>query len=95
MSQSGILPDNSFSMNRRGFVGMATAAAAGLVAGKPQQPASQGIQSDGWRTFEVQTRVEVLRHSGRTRVWLPAALRSVWTAELMDLESSSPSSRPE
>jgi transglutaminase-like putative cysteine protease len=28
----------------------------------------------GWRTFEVITRVEVLKPSGPTRVWLPAAL---------------------
>jgi len=28
----------------------------------------------GWRTFEVTTRVEVLKASGATRVWLPAAL---------------------
>ena len=27
-----------------------------------------------WRTFEVTTRVEVLKPSGTTRVWLPAAL---------------------
>ena len=27
-----------------------------------------------WRTFEVTTRVEVLKPSGATRVWLPAAL---------------------
>ncbi|HLK65212.1 MAG TPA: transglutaminase domain-containing protein [Bryobacteraceae bacterium] len=27
-----------------------------------------------WRQFEVQTRVEVLKPSGETRVWLPAAL---------------------
>src|SRR5947209_5953670 len=30
--------------------------------------------STGWRTFEVTTRVEVLRPSGTTRVWLPSAL---------------------
>ena len=28
----------------------------------------------GWRTFEVTTRAEVLKPSGATRVWLPAAL---------------------
>ena len=30
--------------------------------------------SEGWRTFDVTTRVEVLKPSGPTRVWLPAAL---------------------
>ena len=28
----------------------------------------------GWRTFEVTTRVEVLKPSGETRIWVPAAL---------------------
>src|SRR5207237_9703806 len=30
--------------------------------------------SGGWRTFEITTRVEVLKPSGTTLVWLPAAL---------------------
>ena len=30
--------------------------------------------SGNWRTFEVTTRVEVLRPSGPTRIWVPAAL---------------------
>ena len=33
-------------------------------------------QSVGWRTFELTTRVEVLKTSGTTHVWLPAALIS-------------------
>jgi len=31
---------------------------------------------EGWRTFEVVTRVQILKPSGTTRVWLPAALLS-------------------
>ena len=31
-------------------------------------------EEGGWRTFEVKTRVEILKSSGATRVWLPAAL---------------------
>ena len=31
---------------------------------------------DRWRTFQVTTRVEVLKTSGKTRVWVPAALIS-------------------
>ena len=31
-------------------------------------------RSDGWRTFEVTTRIEVLKPSGTTRVWMPTAL---------------------
>ncbi len=52
-------------MNRRDFLraaGCAFAKAVGLFA-----------QSAGWRTFEVTTRVEVLKPSGTTRVWVPAA----------------------
>ena len=30
--------------------------------------------ADGWRTFEITTRIQVLEPSGRTRVWLPAPL---------------------
>ena len=37
--------------------------------------AAQG-PGDGWRTFEVTTRVEVLKPSGVTRIWLPAGLSS-------------------
>src|SRR5437016_8401836 len=29
---------------------------------------------DNWRTFEVKTRVVILKADGATRVWLPAAL---------------------
>jgi transglutaminase-like putative cysteine protease len=35
---------------------------------------AQGTASEGWRTFEVVTRVEVLKPSGETRVWAPGAL---------------------
>ena len=63
-------------MNRRDFlqtVGAASASVAfpgsgSLFAGRPA--------STDWRTFEVTTRVEVLKPSGVTRVWVPAALTS-------------------
>jgi transglutaminase-like putative cysteine protease len=35
---------------------------------------AEGAAPGGWRTFEVTTRVEILRPSGPTRVWLPAGL---------------------
>src|ERR1700683_3512253 len=35
---------------------------------------AQGAKGDGWRTFEVTTRVEVLKPAGATSVWVPAAL---------------------
>ena len=55
-------------MNRRDFLRAGVAAAgAGRLPG-------QSRSGDGWRTFEVTTRVEVLKPSGTTRVWVPAAL---------------------
>lgn len=35
---------------------------------------AEDVASGNWRTFEVTTRVEILKSSGTTRVWLPAAL---------------------
>ena len=49
-------------MNRRGSYQVPSPASARLRA------------DDGWRTFEVTTRVEILKPSGATRVWLPAVL---------------------
>jgi transglutaminase-like putative cysteine protease len=51
-------------VNRREFLQSAAAAFA-----QPRVPVP-------WRTFEVTTRLEVLRPAGRTRVWVPAALIS-------------------
>jgi transglutaminase-like putative cysteine protease len=53
--------------NRRGFLRYAGALSASLAL-------SKGETTDGWRTFEVTTRAEILKPSGVTRVWLPAAL---------------------
>ncbi|HUB77342.1 MAG TPA: transglutaminase domain-containing protein [Bryobacteraceae bacterium] len=55
-------------MNRRDFLrtGMAAAGAGRLLAQSPG--------GAGWRTFELTTRVEVLKPSGATRVWVPGAL---------------------
>ncbi|HJT88911.1 MAG TPA: hypothetical protein VJ732_13670, partial [Bryobacteraceae bacterium] len=61
-------------MKRRDFVreiGLAAASAAmpltrQLLAGEPR--------SGRWRIFEVETRVEVLKPAGTTRIWLPMAL---------------------
>jgi transglutaminase-like putative cysteine protease len=64
-------------MDRRTFlrtgVGVSTAAAAGLrlplgaIAAEPSGQAK-------WRTFEVTTRVEVVKPSGVTRAWVPMPL---------------------
>src|SRR5580704_5405676 len=55
-------------MHRRNFL------RAGLALPGIGRMFAQGAASDGWRTFEVTTRVEVLKPSGATRVWVPAAL---------------------
>ncbi len=63
-------------MNRRHFLQSAGAMSANLVFPKERSLLAQAAPSDGWRTFEVETRVEILKPSGATRVWLPAALLS-------------------
>ena len=63
-------------MNRRHFLRSAGAVSAGFVFPKAGSLIAQAAPSEGWRTFEVQTRVEVMKPSGTTRVWLPAALPS-------------------
>ncbi len=47
-----------------------------LAFAKAERLFSQVTTTDGWRTFQITTRVEVLKSSGTTRVWVPAALIS-------------------
>src|SRR5690348_9378128 len=61
-------------MNRRDFLRSASAVCAGLALPDTNRLFAEPLPSDPWRTFEVTTRVEVLKPSGPTRVWLPAAL---------------------
>jgi transglutaminase-like putative cysteine protease len=62
-------------MNRRNFLQSTGAVCAGLAVTKSIPVFADALQSDGgWRTFEVTTRVEVLKPSGATNIWLPAAL---------------------
>jgi hypothetical protein len=61
-------------MNRRDFLRSAGAASACLVLPKTACLLAEDQSSDRWRTFEVTTRVEILKSSGAVRVWLPAAL---------------------
>jgi transglutaminase-like putative cysteine protease len=61
-------------MNRRDFVRSAGAVSASLALSKTECLLAEEATSEGWRTFEVKTRVEILKSSGATRVWLPAAL---------------------
>jgi len=61
-------------MNRRDFLHRTSFAIAGLTLQRAEVSFAQQPSSDGWRKFEVTTRVEVLKPSGATTVWLPAAL---------------------
>jgi transglutaminase-like putative cysteine protease len=63
-------------MNRRDFLGSAGIVTASLAFPKRGCLFAQGTTFGDWRAFEVTTRVEVLKPSGTTRVWLPAALIS-------------------
>jgi transglutaminase-like putative cysteine protease len=62
-------------MNRRTFLQSTGAACAGLAFTKSIPAFAGSLQTEGgWRTFQVTTRVEVLKPSGITHIWLPAAL---------------------
>jgi transglutaminase-like putative cysteine protease len=60
-------------MNRRVFLktGAALPLAAALPRVAPAQQLPFNPQPGAWRTFEITTRVEVLKPAGTTRVWLP------------------------
>ena len=60
-------------MNRRNFVHTVGCVSASFAFSKSKRLFAQNA---GWRTFELTTHVEVLKPSGTTRVWLPAALIS-------------------
>ncbi len=62
-------------MNRRNFLESAGAVCAGLAVTKSIPAFADAVQSGAaWRTFEVTSRVEVLKPSGVTHIWLPSAL---------------------
>lgn len=61
-------------MNRREFLTYAGGAAVGAALSKVDWSFAQERPSTRWRTFEVTTRVEILKPSGAARIWLPAAL---------------------
>jgi len=62
-------------MNRRNFLQSTGAICAGWAITKSMPVFADALQMGGrWRTFEVTTRVEVLKPSGATHIWLPAAL---------------------
>src|SRR6516225_1638294 len=61
-------------MNRRDFLRSTSLAFASVTLQRAELSFAQQPSSDGWRMFEVTTRVEVLKPVGETKVWLPAAL---------------------
>src|SRR5580704_9864988 len=61
-------------MNRRYFLRSAGAVSACFAFSKRAPLFAEDAPSSSWRTFEVTTRVEVLKPSGTTRIWVPAAL---------------------
>jgi transglutaminase-like putative cysteine protease len=61
-------------MKRRDFLTLAGVASASLAFERAQGLLAQDAAPDAWRTFEVTTRVEVLKPSGATRIWVPEAL---------------------
>jgi transglutaminase-like putative cysteine protease len=62
-------------MDRRNFLQSTGAICAGWAVTKSIPVLAEALSSGGsWRTFEVTTRVEVLRPRGVTHIWLPAAL---------------------
>src|SRR5208337_2067702 len=63
-------------MNRRDFLQSGGVVSVGLTFAKAQGLLSQVITGDRWSTFQVTTHIEVLKPSGTTRVWVPAALIS-------------------
>ncbi|MGB2667360.1 MAG: transglutaminase domain-containing protein [Candidatus Acidiferrum sp.] len=63
-------------MNRRDFLQSGTIASVSLAFAKAERLFSLVTPPDRWRTFQVTTRVEVLKPSGTTRIWVPAALIS-------------------
>jgi transglutaminase-like putative cysteine protease len=62
------------SVNRRDFLVSGGVVCAHLTFPKTGTLFAEDGVSNGWRRFEVTTRVEMMKSSAATRVWLPAAL---------------------
>ncbi len=61
-------------MHRRDFLRFAGLSSTGLLLPATATRAFAQSPTDRWRTFEVTTRVEVLKPAGTTRVWVPTPL---------------------
>jgi len=63
-------------MERRDFLRSAAVMSAAIAFPKAGRLLTEGTTPEGWRTFDVTTRVQVLKPSGTTRIWIPAALEN-------------------
>ena len=63
-------------MKRRDFLRTACTLSAAAASQQATRLVADQPKPSVWRTFEVTTRIEILKPSGPTRVWLPAALSS-------------------
>jgi len=61
-------------MKRRDFLRTAGMVSASVAFPTARTFLARAADLEGWRIFEVTTHVEVLKSSGATRIWLPAAL---------------------
>src|ERR1700686_4632298 len=71
-----MLVERVLAMNRRDFLQSGSMVSVSLAFAKPGRLFSEVTTLDHWRTFQVTTRLEILKTSGTTRVWVPAALIS-------------------
>ncbi|HET6265900.1 MAG TPA: twin-arginine translocation signal domain-containing protein, partial [Usitatibacter sp.] len=61
-------------MDRRDFLRLTGAASATLAVPAAVSQAFAQAKAEPWRSFEVITRVEVVKPAGTTRIWLPTPL---------------------
>ena len=61
-------------MNRRDFLRTNSFIFAGWAASRAMPVLADTASAGGWRTFEVVTRVELLKPDGISHIWLPAPL---------------------
>jgi transglutaminase-like putative cysteine protease len=61
-------------MNRRTFLRTNSSICGGLALAKTLPGWADTLSPGEWRTFEVMTRVELLKPDGASRIWVPAAL---------------------
>jgi transglutaminase-like putative cysteine protease len=61
-------------MNRRDFLRSASIVSASMAFPMTGKLFAKGADPADWRTFEVISRAEIMKYSGPTRIWMPAAL---------------------